>query len=88
MTVTVMFVAVEPPELLAQIMNVCVPLVNWFGVPQIVPLPNPNCKPGGAELLIHQEVMAPPETDGTIGVREVLTVTTPLEGVYDNEKGA
>ena len=88
LTVTVMFVAVEPPELLAQIMNVCVPLVSWVGVPQIVPLFGPKFKPTGPLLVIHQEVMVPPETDGTMGVRGVFTVTTTSEGVYDKDEGA
>ena len=67
-TVTVMLVAVEPPELLAQTMYVWVPLVNSSGVPQIVPLLSPKLRPTIPSPLIHHSVMAPPDTDGTLGV--------------------
>ena len=69
----------EPPELLAQTVYV-VEACSTVGVPQMLPLVEPNERPLGKAGLISQDVTAPPPLEGVLVVIAVLLVNVMFSG--------
>ncbi len=77
----------EPPELLAQIVNIFND-IRVVGVPQMVPLLDSKVSPAGKLGLISQLVTAPPPGETVLGVITWSLVRVMFSGEYENVPGA
>ena len=77
----------EPPELLAQIVNIFND-IRVVGVPQIVPLLDSKVSPAGSPGLISHEVTVPPPGETVFGVINWSLVRVMFSGEYENVPGA